>query len=419
MKKLVVASIWGSIVEWYDFSLIGALAPVLSTLFFADQNELTSLLKLFFVFAVGFIARPIGALFFGRYGDKHERIDGLTRSLIITSLSTLLIGLLPSYNQIGVLATILLVILRITQGLGASGEHAGAITLLYESKTVKSNFVVSLSVVGIMLGMVMGFGATALIYSIFSNGQIYQWAWRMPFLFGGIIGLLGVLFRMTIKTEYSQENLVKTVLKRPLYELIKNSKSQLLIALGIYWFSVVIFYATYFFIPSIVISKYHQNAQLVAHLRFVNMLLYLILLVFFSYLTNFVSLRKMMLSALVATIILSIPCFYYGMSSSPTYFYISQLLLTVINTLYLAPIAVSFSGLFKREIRYSGIGLSINMSAAIFGGTTPVIMLMISRYSGDPVYSVVYLLIAAIIAVFCVKNKLFLASRNTLQMANL
>ncbi len=224
---------------------------------------------------------------------------------------------------------------------------------------------------------------------------------------------------MTIKNEYGQENFTRTILKKPLHELIKNSRPQLLIALGIYGFSVVIFYATYFFIPSIVISKYHQNAQIVAHLRFANMLLYLILLVIFSYLTNFLRLRKMMSSALIAAIILSIQSFYYGMSSSPVHFYISQLILTVINTLYLAPIAVSFSGLFKREIRYSGIGLSINMSAAIFGGTTPAIMLMISNYSGDPVYSVIYLLISAIIAVYCVNNKLFLTSGNTLQMASL
>jgi MHS family proline/betaine transporter-like MFS transporter len=414
MRQSIKVSLFGSILEWYDFAIIGALAPILSSVFFPSEDEIISIIRLFFVFSIGFLARPIGALYFGYFGDKNSRLDGLTRSLLIVSISTLLIGFIPAYDTIGVMAPLLLLALRFIQGVGTSGEHAGAITLIYESNH-KDRFLTSISLIGIMLGMFFGFFSSTILHYFYTNYELSEFGWRLPFIVGGILGLCGTLYRYTIglDTIYNRYNVAN-----PIRTLFRFKLSHVIFSIGVYWFCVVIFYATYFYIPYIAVSFYGLKDSYISYLTFINMSLFMAFLLVFCYANKYFNAVYMMKVSLYLFLILGVPSFYFSLSSSYLLLFFGQLILTIINCLYLAPVALLLSEVFCKEVRYSGISISVNISSAMFGGTTPIIMLYISTYFNNPRYSVFYFIIASIISLLCLLlgKSLFLVESKTSSM---
>ncbi len=203
-EKHCLSAFAGSVVEWYDFTIFGALTPVLSSLFFPKDLPLISLTKTFAIFATGFIARPLGALILGWIGDRQGRKKALLISLLLVTLSTTSMSMLPVYSQLGVMSTYLLILLRIMQGFGAGGEHAGAILLLHGwSDASKPVYRSSLSVLGIMVGVFLGFTVVAVLSLMLTPKEITKWGWRLPFLLGGLMGASGIYMRRSLReTDY-------------------------------------------------------------------------------------------------------------------------------------------------------------------------------------------------------------------------
>jgi MHS family proline/betaine transporter-like MFS transporter len=420
-KKYFIASVVGSIIEWYDFALIGALMPILSKVFFPEDELLVSLIKTFSVFATGFIARPIGAIFIGIIGDKVSRKCGLLFSLSIVSISTSLIGIIPSYESIGTVAAILLVALRMIQGFGAGGEHAGGILLLYETSESHNRISrTSLSVMAIMGGLFLGFFISSICELLFENDFLLKYGWRIPFLLSGIFGLFGIYMRISIydKGYEKIEKLTSDCIK-PLSNLFATHKKNLLIAMLLYTHGVVIFYASYFYFPSYFSTGNSDLSGYISMIRFLCMFLFLTLYFFISKVADRLGELNMLLFGSFAALISSYPLLLFIENGGVAAYLVGQIIFTFLNVIYAVPIASVLAGLFAPNVRYTGISIAINFTSAIFGGTAPFFMALISKTTNNNEFSSLYMVFAAALSFFAVlllvKNKIDLSLQDTLK----
>lgn len=199
MKKTLLAGAIGNVLEWYDFALYGYFAPVLASLFFPSDSRSLSLISAFGVFAVGFLARPLGAMLFGYWGDTLGRRHALAWSILLMAVPTCLVGLLPTYGTIGVLAPIALTLCRFLQGLSVGGEFTGSATFLVEHAAASQRgYVGSWAGFSAQIGALLGSGVGALIASSLTEEALHQWGWQIPFVRGGLIAVAGWYVRTSV-----------------------------------------------------------------------------------------------------------------------------------------------------------------------------------------------------------------------------
>src|SRR5690606_17163235 len=201
VRRVVVASVIGATIEWYDFFLYGVVAGlVFNQLYFPSEDAYVGTLLAYATFAVGFIARPLGGVIFGHFGDKVGRKSMLVLTLTIMGVSTVAIGLIPSYDTIGVWAPILLLLCRIFQGIGLGGEWGGAVLMAYEyAPPEKRGFFASWPQVGLATGLCLASGVVALLSATLTDEQFLAWGWRVAFLLSALLVFVGMYIRLTIK----------------------------------------------------------------------------------------------------------------------------------------------------------------------------------------------------------------------------
>jgi len=224
-RKAVIAGTIGNVLEWYDFGVYGYFATTMSQLFFPGDDKTISLLKAFAVFGVGFVMRPVGSVLFGIYGDRFGRRLALSAVIFLMAFSTVAIGLLPTYAQAGVLAPILLVVFRLLQGLSAGGEWGGSTSYIVEyAPEGRRGFIGSWQQVSVGSGFLLGSLSAALLSSTLSPEAFISWGWRVPFLLGILVGILGAYLRWRLNdtpkfTEIAQRG---EVAKAPLIEALTS-----------------------------------------------------------------------------------------------------------------------------------------------------------------------------------------------------
>src|SRR5262245_43300185 len=235
IARVVFASFIGTSIEWYDFFLYGtAAALVFNKLFFPTLDPLAGTMASFATYAVGFFARPLGGIVFGHYGDKIGRRSMLVTTLLLMGLSTFLIGMLPTYDHIGVLAPVALTALRLVQGLGVGGEWGGAVLLVVEhAHPGRRGFYASSAQAGVPAGLLLANGTFAAV-SALPEGQFLNWGWRLPFLAGGVLLGLGLFIRLHILETplFAQAQAQRTNSPRPLVDLVRSHPRNLLLAMG-------------------------------------------------------------------------------------------------------------------------------------------------------------------------------------------
>jgi MHS family proline/betaine transporter-like MFS transporter len=231
--KAIIAALLGTIVEWYDYSLYGCMAGVLAAHFFPSQDPSVSLLKHFLVFSLGFLVKPLGAYIFGTIGDNLGRKKALRWSIVGIALPTVIIGCLPSYNEIGVSAVVILCLCRLTQGLFISAEADGVNIFIYETLSKKRACLANSST---WISSSLGFGLAAFLSGIVLSPKLPEWAWRLPFLLAGVLGLITLWLRKSLIESYdymlyrksTDDASVKT---RSFWQAIKFHKFKILFAL--------------------------------------------------------------------------------------------------------------------------------------------------------------------------------------------
>jgi len=201
-RRPILAGIVGNVMEWYDFAVYGYFAAIIGRHFFPAENPVSSLLAAFGVFAAGFLMRPVGSIVFGHIGDRAGRKAALTLSVLAMAIPTLLIGLLPTFAQIGLAAPALLVLLRLVQGLSVGGEYGTSITFLVErASPERRGFFGGWSVVGATGGILLGSAVGAVVTTVLGAAETAAWGWRVPFLLGITVGLTGLYLRRTLIEE--------------------------------------------------------------------------------------------------------------------------------------------------------------------------------------------------------------------------
>jgi len=400
-KKTLFAGMVGNILEWYDFVVYGFLAAIIGKLFFPSGNETVELLKSFAVFAVGFVMRPIGAIVFGYVGDKFGRKTALTVSIVMMALSTTAIGLLPTYEMIGILAPTLLVLLKLIQGLSVGGEYTTSVSFLVEhAPEDKRGLYGSVGILGAVVGILLGSASGAFITKVLSEQALYSWGWRVLFFTGIILGLIGYYVRRNIDEtpkflELEYEELKS---KSPLKQLIKKGKSRLLKTFALSTFQAVGFYTIFVYIAShlSVFVKFPKSLALT--INTVSMIILALLIPVFGFLSDKFGRKPFILFSTFFTVILSYPLFSFISSGSFENALIGQVVFAVIVAGFMSILPTTLVEIFSTDIRNSGYSIGYNLPFALFGGTSPLIATYLIKETGNLASPSFYLMFAAAIA---------------------
>lgn len=400
-RNVVAASVFGTIIEWYDFLIYGtAAALVFNKLFFPTYDPLVGTLAALAAYGVGFLGRPLGAIIFGHLGDRVGRKAMLIATMLTMGLATFAVGCLPTYEQIGIIAPILLVILRILQGVGLGGEWGGAVILVMEHGTIeKRGFYGSLVQTGFPIGLVaasLSFAAVARM----PEAEFLSWGWRLPFLGSIVLVALGYYVRKKVSESPVFEKLKETkqLSRLPVVEAITKNTRSFLVTAGlkvsenawVYILTVfiVLYATTYLKLPRQMILDAFLYAAVVEFIT----------IPIFGYLSDKIGRRPLYFFGSLFTIAFVFPLFWLIDSKSA-----AVITATVIVALsfghgtMFGPQAAYFPELFGARVRYSGASTGFQFAAAVAGGFSPIIATAILGYTGSTTGISLYMMGLALI----------------------
>jgi metabolite-proton symporter len=377
IQLVALASLIGTTIEWYDFFLYNtAAALVFNKLFFPTFDPFVGTLLAFSTYAVGFAARPIGGIVIGHYGDKVGRKSMLVLTLIMMGLATSCIGLLPTYNTIGVWAPIVLVLLRVIQGFGVGGQWGGAVLMTVEHAPAgKRGFYGSWPQIGVPAGLL----TSTIVFSIFSQlpaEQFMSWGWRLPFLFSIVLVLVGLLIRMKILETpvFAKVKEKKSASRQPVLEVLQRYPKQVLQAAGARCAENGAFYIYSAFMLVYATQHSHVSRDIPLNGIMIASALEFIAVPFYGALTDRIGRRPVFLFGAIMTAILAFPLFWlFDTGSTPLIWLALLLVFLCSHAPMYAPQGAFFAELFGTNVRYSGASLGSQLAAAVAGGFSPLI----------------------------------------------
>lgn len=398
VSRARVAGMIGNTLEWYDFAVYGYFAPVLGRQFFPGDDPAASLIASFGVFAVGFVARPVGAALFGNLGDRAGRRRVLLLSVLVMGVPTTLIGLMPTYADIGAAAPAILVVLRLCQGLSVGGEMTGSITYMIEgSPEERRGLSGSFSYLGLGVGCLMGAAAGSLMTGLLSPSAVDAWGWRLPFLFGSVIAVCGFLVRRYGLTEaFQPADAGSSKREGPLRRAVTQYRREIVQAIGIAALFAGGFYLVFVYLTTYLVRVAGNLPGVAFRIDFVNLALFAAMAVAGGYLGDRFGFRRVLLACAVMTLLLAVPLFWLVDHDEPALSFLGQFGFVLILAPYGGLFATTMALLFPPAVRMSGFSLAFNIAFAALGGTTPVVAsYLIHRGDGD--FSPAYVLMACAI----------------------
>jgi len=378
IRSVILASFIGTTIEWYDFFLYGtASALVFNRLFFPRFDPLMGTFSAFGTFAVGFVARPFGGLVFGHYGDRLGRKTMLVSSLMIMGAATFIIGLLPSYESIGIAAPVILVILRFAQGIGIGGEWGGAVLMAVEHSGDKHRgFHGSWPQMGVPAGLLLSTLVFGILSSRLTPSEFLSWGWRVPFLLSAILVAVGLFIRLRILETpvflrlMSQEQPAG----KPIAELMRNQLRNVLLGVGMRFAENGTFYILTVFVLSYVegFLKMPRSTALAG----VTLSAFIGLFTTPAYgaLSDRLGRRPVYLGGAIFTLLFAFPFFWLLNTRSPHLIWLAIVLgVNLGHDAMYGPQAAIFSELFGTKVRYTGASLSYQLSSVFAGGFAPLV----------------------------------------------
>lgn len=409
----LMAGAVGNVIEWYDFSLYGYMAAVVSRLFFPHEDRLVSLIATYGVFAAGFLARPLGAFLFGHLGDRIGRKAVLVVSVLLMVTPTILLGLLPTYAQWGVWAAVCLVAVRILQGLSVGGEFSGSATYLAETaRPGRRGFAASFANVGSMVGMLLGAMVPAVTLALLSDAEVDAWGWRIPFLLGGLIGIVALLLRQGLpEPEHGSASEHGAAAEHarpaggasseaPIRSLLRHEPVATLRAILYAGGYGVAFYIPMVYMPTWL--SIYTNIPLHEALFIVtaSMLLQALLIPLAGIASDRLMPRTVLLAWVFGLLAVVVAPLYMLAGGGAQWQAIAALL--AFAALLAIPLGVTPSLMaetFHRRHRLTGYSVSFNLGYGVAGGTAPMIATWLIHHSGSKLAPAYYMVLCAVIAV--------------------
>ena len=388
---VALASLIGTTIEWYDFFLYGtAAALVFNRLFFPNSDPLMGTLLAFGTYAVGFVARPVGGIIIGHYGDKIGRKSMLVLTLVIMGVATFFIGLLPTYEQIGIWAPIALVVLRLAQGFGVGGEWGGAVLMAVEhAPPGKRGFYGSWPQIGVPAGLLLA-NAVFSYFSSLPEEQFLTWGWRVPFLLSIVLVFVGLVIRMRIleTPAFARIKEEKTESRQPIIEVIRMYPKQVLLAMGARFAENGGFYIYSVFVITYATQVVKFNQQTVLYGILIGAALELLAIPFFGALSDRLGRRPVYLFGAIVTAVFAYPLFWLIDTGSTAALWSGIAIAFVLShaAMY-APQAAFLSELFGARVRYSGASLGAQLASVFAGALAPLIAtgLLRAGYGGGAI----------------------------------
>jgi MHS family proline/betaine transporter-like MFS transporter len=399
-KRSLIAGFVGNILEWYDFTVYGFFATVIGAQFFPEEDKIVQLIAAFGVFAAGYLMRPIGGVIFGHIGDKYGRKKALMISVLLMAIPTTLIGFLPTYVNIGWYSAALLVTLRLLQGLSVGGEFTGSISFLVEKAPKgKRGFYGSWSTFGVFGGMLLGSGIASLITGLLSTEQLHDFGWRIPFLFGAVIGIIGIYLRKRMGADAYYDKIKKehTSTKTPLAEFWADYKMQALKIILLSWAFGVSVYLIFIFLPSYLHTFHDVKLEDALSAHTIAIIVLMLIIPLFGFISDKIGRKKVLFMSLIGFAIFTYPLFALMFENTFMAILIAMLVFSVFEAMFQAVIPALMTESFPTSIRYTGLSISYNVSLALFGGTTPLVCTWLIKVSGGNVWMPAYYLIATCI----------------------
>ena len=380
LKRVVFASLIGATVEWYDFFLYGVVAGIVfNQLYFPAGDPVVSTLLAYTTFAVGFVARPLGGVIFGHFGDRIGRKSMLIMTLMIMGVATVLIGLVPTYAQIGIWAPILLLVLRILQGIGLGGEWGGAVLMTYEyAPPEKRGLYASFPQIGLAIGLCLASGIVALLSYTLTNEQFLAWGWRLAFILSFALVLVGLYIRLNIMEtpEFSKLKEKKAEAKIPFATMMADYPKEIVAGMGARYIDGVFFnifgvYSIAYLTQQLKIPRTEALLGVCA-----AALIMCAFIPFYGHLSDKFGRTKAYFWGSLITGLTALPAFYIWMTFPGQPILVWAALIIPFGMIYASiygPEAALFCDLFRPQVRYTGISFVYQFSGIFASGLTPII----------------------------------------------
>jgi MHS family proline/betaine transporter-like MFS transporter len=379
--KALLAGVLGTTLQWYDFALFGYFAPIIAKTYFPNDNLVTGLLSAFGVFAVGYLLAPLGAILFGYIGDRLGRKRALSISILAMAIPTATISLIPGYEVIGIAAPIMITIFRVIQGLVASSEFTGsAIFLVEHAKPQNKAFYGCLTSSAYSTGSIIA----GLIASLLTASFMPEWAWRFGFALALIGGILIFYLRLQVsETPEFQSIQPEKQSQFPFITAIKEAPMTMVGIIGIAWLVSIMTFGTYVFSATYLHSYYHLSLSTVTFIITLSLAVDAILEPFIARISDRIGYIPVIKTGMILMMLLSLPIFYLLTTGNLLYITTGLIFMSILIAITYAPLNAYMVMLFPSQYRYSGFGIAFNIGISIFGGTTPLVMMELIKYSGN------------------------------------
>ncbi|HEY4066186.1 MAG TPA: MFS transporter [Burkholderiaceae bacterium] len=409
IRRVVMSALVGASIEWYDFFLYGVVAGIVfNKLYFPGSDPVVATLLAYTTFAVGFVTRPLGGVIFGHFGDRIGRKSMLIMTLMIMGISTFLIGLVPTYAQIGLGAPLLLLLLRVLQGIGLGGEWGGAVLMAYEyAPKEKRGYYASLPQIGLAIGLCLASGVVALLSSLLTDEQFLAWGWRVAFLISGVMVAVGMYIRLTIQEtpEFAALKARNAEARIPFMDMIRRYPGNVIKGMGARYIDGVFFnifavFAIGYLANTIKISRTQALLGVM-----VAALVMIATIPYFGRLSDRVGRARVYMWGSIATALSAFPGFWLMTHSGGNVMLVWLAIVVPLGIVYASvygPEAALFCDLFDAKVRYTGISFVYQFSGIFASGITPIVATaLLKSGGGEPWQICLYVLFAGVVSAVC------------------
>ena len=404
--KTVATSMTGIVFEWYDYALFGYFAPIIGKLFFPSEDKMAEIIAAFGAYAAGFIMRPLGGVIFGHMGDRIGRKKALVITIMLMAIPTTMIGLLPTYESIGVVASVLLVIVRMLQGISIGGNYGGGITFITEhTEPKKRGLLGGFSVTGCLTGILLGSATAALFSHLLTEQQLYDWGWRVPFLIGIGVCFVGLYMKARIpeSPHFEAEKEVGHISESPAKEVVTKYKKPLAAMVFTTMLHDLSFYVLFVYMTTYLTSVLSVPKETAFTINTVNLVAVIALTLGAAWLSDKIGRKRVMAISATLFILGTYPLFLLLNSQDTTVIMLAQLAFAIAVGGYFGPLPALMVEAFPTHIRYSAISITVSISGPLFGGTAPFIVSKLISWTGSNYVPAFYLIGGAVMSLIALR----------------